>query len=143
MNLAGTELTAPEISCAKCQANIEGDLYGEPGIEQVTVDVGTRRVRIACDPERTGPDQVRAKLEAKADMTYLRYLYVSGSHLIHASAYGLGLTILDRESAGSDVFIRPSDTGLAQPAEASLNALIDVTGGLVLHGGDTLSVKLT
>jgi len=75
-----------------------------------------------------------AGLEAKADMSYLRYLYVTGSHLIHASAYGLGLTVLDRESASSDVFIRPSDTGLAQPAEASLNALIDVTGGLVRHG---------
>ena len=56
------ELTAPDISCAKCQANIEGDLSGEPGIEQVTVDVGTRRVRIAYDPERTSPDQLRAKL---------------------------------------------------------------------------------
>lgn len=77
-----------------------------------------------------------ARLEAKADMTYLRYLYVTGSHLIHASAHGLRLAILDPESASSDVFIRPLDTGLAQPAEASLNALIDVTGGLVLHGGE-------
>lgn len=77
-----------------------------------------------------------ARLEAKADMTYLRYLYVTGSHLIHASTHGLRLTILDPESANSDVFIRPSYTGLAQPAEASLNALIYVTGGLVLHGGE-------
>lgn len=75
-----------------------------------------------------------ARLEARADMTYLRYLYVTGSHLIHASAYGLGLTILDRTSASPDVLIRPSDTGLAQPAEASLSALIDVTAGLVRHG---------
>lgn len=82
-----------------------------------------------------------AKLEAKADMSYLRYLYVTGSHLIHASAHGLGLTVLDRESASSDVFIKPSVTGLAQPAEASLSALIDVTGGLVLHGGEPTTVS--
>jgi len=62
MNLADIELTAPDISCAKCQANIEGDLSGEPGIAQVTVDVGTKRVRIAYDQERTGPDQLRARL---------------------------------------------------------------------------------
>jgi hypothetical protein len=82
-----------------------------------------------------------AKLEAKADMAYLRYLYVTGSHLIHASAHGLRLTVLDLGSANSDVFIKPSDTGLAQPAEASLNALIDVTGGLVLHGGEKLDAS--
>jgi copper chaperone CopZ len=62
MNLADIELTAPDISCARCQANIEGDLSGEPGIQQVTVDAGTRPVRIAYDPERTGPAQLRAKL---------------------------------------------------------------------------------
>ena len=62
MNLADIELTAPDISCAKCQANIEGDLSGEPGIEQVTVDVAARRVRIAYDPERTSPGQLRARL---------------------------------------------------------------------------------
>lgn len=28
----------------------------------------------------------------------------------------------------------PSDTGLAQPAQASLNALIAVTGALIEHG---------
>jgi copper chaperone CopZ len=62
MNPATIELTAPDISCDKCQANIEGDLAGQPGIEQVTVDVGTRRVRVAYDQDQTGPDQLRAKL---------------------------------------------------------------------------------
>lgn len=76
-----------------------------------------------------------AGLEAKADMTYLRYLYDTGSHLIHAGAHGLRLTVLDVEAASPDVFIRPPDTGLAQPAGASLNALTGVTGELVRHGG--------
>jgi copper chaperone CopZ len=49
MSPAIIELTAPDISCAKCQANIEGDLATEPGVEQVTVDVGARRVRTAYD----------------------------------------------------------------------------------------------
>jgi copper chaperone CopZ len=43
-------------------ANIEGDLASEPGVEQVTVDVGTQRVRIAYDERRTSPGQLRARL---------------------------------------------------------------------------------
>jgi copper chaperone CopZ len=62
MNHAVIELTTPDISCDKCKANIEGDLAGEPGIEQVTVDVSASRVRIAYDQQRTSPDQLRAKL---------------------------------------------------------------------------------
>ena len=62
MSPATIEFTASDISCDKCKANIEGDLAGEPGIEQVTVDVSTRRVRIAYDQQRTSPDQLRAKL---------------------------------------------------------------------------------
>jgi copper chaperone CopZ len=62
MNQTTIELITPGISCDKCKANIEGDLAGEPGIEQVTVDVGTQRVRIAYDQQRTSPEQLRAKL---------------------------------------------------------------------------------
>ena len=62
MNHAIIELTTPDISCDKCKANIEGDLVSYPGIKQVTVDVATRRVRIAYDQQRTSPDQLRAIL---------------------------------------------------------------------------------
>ena len=62
MSQAVIELTAPDISCDKCKANIEGDLAGEPGIKQVTVDVVTRRVRIAYDQAQTSTSQLRAKL---------------------------------------------------------------------------------
>lgn len=55
MNPAMIELTAPDISCAKCNDNIEGDLASEPGIEQLSVDVSARRIRIAHDPQRTSP----------------------------------------------------------------------------------------
>jgi len=62
MSPATIEFTAPDISCDKCKANIEGDLADEPGIAQVSVDVGTQRVRIAYDQARTSPNQLRAKL---------------------------------------------------------------------------------
>jgi copper chaperone CopZ len=58
MSLATIELTAPDISCDKCKANIEGDLAGDPGVRQV----GTRRVRIEYDQDRTSPQQLRARL---------------------------------------------------------------------------------
>jgi copper chaperone CopZ len=62
MSPATIELTVPDISCANCKANIEGDLASEPGIEQVTVDTGTRRVRITYEQERISPGQLRARL---------------------------------------------------------------------------------
>jgi hypothetical protein len=81
------------------------------------------------------PPLTFSRLEAKADMNYLRYLYVTGSHLIHASAHGVMLTIIPGQSdAGSLTLTGLSDAGLAQPAEASLNALIAITGGLITHG---------
>ncbi len=62
MNPATVELTAPGISCEKCKQNIEGDLAGELGIWQVSVDVDARCVRIAYDPEHTSPARLREKL---------------------------------------------------------------------------------
>ena len=62
MKLATIELTAPDISCDKCKANIEGDLAREPGIGQVTVDVATQRVRITYDQQHTSPERLRARL---------------------------------------------------------------------------------
>jgi hypothetical protein len=77
------------------------------------------------------------RLEAKANMNLLRYFYVTGSHLVHATAHGLRMTLAPAQDGQSAVVIAgPSDAGLCQPARASLNALLDVTGGLVLHGGN-------
>jgi hypothetical protein len=80
------------------------------------------------------PPLTFAKLEAKADMNYLRYLYVTGSHLIHASAHGMTLTIPGQSDPAALTLTGPSDTGLAQPAQVSLNALIATTGALIEHG---------
>jgi hypothetical protein len=77
------------------------------------------------------------RLEAKANMGVLRYLYATGSHLVHATAHGLRMTLAPAQDGASILTIAgPSYVGLAQPAQASLNALLDVTGGLVLHGGN-------
>lgn len=82
-----------------------------------------------------GPHPTFAGLESKANMDVLRYLYVTGSHLVHASAHGLLLTLAPSRAAVSALAAGgPSDSGLAQPAMASLNALLNVTGGLVQHG---------
>jgi cation transport ATPase len=62
MSPATIELTVPGISCAKCKANIEDDMGGEPGIERITVDIDTRRVHIAYDQQQTSPVQLRARL---------------------------------------------------------------------------------
>ncbi len=77
------------------------------------------------------------RLEAKANMNLLRYFYVTGSHLVHATAHGLRMTLAPEQDGASVITIAgPSDAGLCQPAQASLNALLDVTGGLILHGGN-------
>ncbi len=62
MNPVTIELAVPGISCEKCKANIEGDLAGEPGIGQVSVDVGTRQVRITYGQQHTSPGRLRARL---------------------------------------------------------------------------------
>ena len=46
-------------------------------------------------------------------MNYLRYLYVIGSHLIHANAHGMTLTIPGQGDAATLTLTGPSDTGLA------------------------------
>lgn len=87
-----------------------------------------------------------ARLEATANTDVLRYLYVTGSHLVHATAHGLRLALQPtQDTAPATVIAGPSDTGPAQPAQASLNALLDITGGLVLHGGhpDDLMIPLS
>jgi copper chaperone CopZ len=62
MNPATIDLIAPDISCAKCKQNIEGDLAGDPGVQNVTVDVTARIVRIAYDERQTSPGRLRARL---------------------------------------------------------------------------------
>lgn len=79
------------------------------------------------------PPLTFAKLEAQADMRCLRYFYATGSHHIHASAHGLRLTSPPLDGTALTILAGQSSTGLAQPAQGALNALLDVTSGLLLH----------
>ncbi|MHB1509288.1 MAG: heavy-metal-associated domain-containing protein [Acidimicrobiales bacterium] len=60
--MAAIDLHSPDISCARCKANIEGDLGGEPGVRSVVVDVAARQVQIDFDEQATGAGVLRAKL---------------------------------------------------------------------------------
>lgn len=44
-------LTAPDISCAHCQATIERELGRLEGVGTVSVDVPTKQVQVSYDPE--------------------------------------------------------------------------------------------
>jgi len=45
-------LVAPDISCEHCQHAIEGAVGKMEGVKQVTVDIPTRSVSIAYDPQQ-------------------------------------------------------------------------------------------
>jgi copper chaperone len=63
MSTATIQLTAPDISCAKCKQHIEGDLAGDPGVQNVTVDIAAKIVHIAYDAQQTSPVRLRARLD--------------------------------------------------------------------------------
>jgi hypothetical protein len=59
------------------------------------------------------------RLEAKANMNLLRYFYVTGSHLVHATAHGLRMTLAPEQDEASAIAIAgPSEAGLCQHAQA-------------------------
>jgi hypothetical protein len=60
------------------------------------------------------------RLEAKANMDLLRYLYATGSHLVHATAHGLRISLAPGQDRASAATIAgPSDDGLCRPARRS------------------------
>lgn len=56
-------LTAPDISCEHCQATIEREIGGMGGVQSVSVDVPSRRVRISFDPSRVSETEIVARLD--------------------------------------------------------------------------------
>jgi hypothetical protein len=61
------------------------------------------------------PPLTFAGLEAKADLNYMQYLYVTGSHLIHASAHGMTLTIPGQDDAATLTLTGPSEPAWPSP----------------------------
>ena len=46
-----TEFSAPDVSCQHCVSAITGEVKRLPGVQNVTVDLGSKRVRVAAAAE--------------------------------------------------------------------------------------------
>ena len=56
-----TEFSVPEVSCQHCVNAITGEVKQLPGVQNVTVDLGTKRVRVEAD-ERVSTEAVIAAI---------------------------------------------------------------------------------
>jgi copper chaperone len=59
-------LTVPDISCGHCAQTVTSALTPAEGVEQVTVDIPSKTVKVVYDGERVGVDKLSAIL-ADAD----------------------------------------------------------------------------
>ena len=62
-----TEFSVPEVSCQHCVNAITGEVTRLPGVQNVTVDLGTKRVRVEGDERVTSQAIVEAINEAGYD----------------------------------------------------------------------------
>jgi copper chaperone CopZ len=53
----------PNISCGHCVKTIERELASVAGVQSVTAEAGTRKVRVDWDESRASWEDVRRKLE--------------------------------------------------------------------------------
>lgn len=56
-------LSVPGMTCDHCKAVVDGAVSGIEGVEKVAVDLRAKQVEVAFDPQRTGPDAIRAAIE--------------------------------------------------------------------------------
>ena len=56
-------LTAPDISCAHCEATIEREVGGMEGVRAVSVDIPTQRVEVSFDPSRVSEGDIVARMD--------------------------------------------------------------------------------
>ncbi|MDA8400792.1 MAG: cation transporter [Actinomycetota bacterium] len=61
--MASSDLLVPDISCGHCKATIETQLAAATGVQDVVVDVTTKRVRVNFDENFTSTEKIRARLE--------------------------------------------------------------------------------
>jgi copper chaperone CopZ len=62
---AETTLSVPDISCAHCAQTVTDALTPLAGVEQVTVDIPGKSVRVAYDPARVDIERMAAALAAE------------------------------------------------------------------------------
>jgi copper chaperone len=58
-------LTVPNISCEHCERSVKEALTPAEGVEQVTVDIPSKTVKVVYDAERVGVEQLSAILAAE------------------------------------------------------------------------------
>lgn len=61
-HVATTVLTVPDISCAHCVHTVTEALTPIEGVQQVSVDLPSKQVRVEYDAARVGVDRMRKKL---------------------------------------------------------------------------------
>ncbi|MBA2247416.1 MAG: heavy-metal-associated domain-containing protein [Chloroflexia bacterium] len=60
-----TVLNVPNISCAHCERTVVEALTPAAGVENVTVDVPAKTVRVTYDADRVGVEELSAILAAE------------------------------------------------------------------------------
>ncbi len=60
-----TTLTVPNISCEHCERSVVSALNPADGVEQVTVDIPTKTVKVVYDASRVTVDDMSAILAAE------------------------------------------------------------------------------
>lgn len=55
--------TAPDISCEHCQRTIESAVGALPGVQDVRVEIPSKRIDVDFDPARVTTDQIEATLD--------------------------------------------------------------------------------
>jgi copper chaperone len=58
-----TTLVAPDISCEHCQHAIEGALGELPGVSNVKVDIPTKTVQVAYNPQQVSLTKIEEVLD--------------------------------------------------------------------------------
>ncbi len=60
-----TTLTVPNISCEHCERSVVSALSPADGVQQVTVDIPTKTVKVVYDPARVKIEDLSAILAAE------------------------------------------------------------------------------
>ena len=55
----------PTVSCEHCKRAIEGAVKGLTGVDDVTVDVGSKTVRVSFRSAELSPDRIKRTIEAE------------------------------------------------------------------------------
>jgi copper ion binding protein len=61
--MESTTYTAPAISCEHCQRAIESAVGALAGVQEVHVEIPSKRVEVCFDPARVSAEQIEAVMD--------------------------------------------------------------------------------